>query len=69
MNATKIVERNVEYSCGCKISSFVDQNEWEEAATKGLVRIDVKRNKLGEYVDMILFDYSRCNKCKKNKNG
>ena len=55
---------NIKYGCGCAKIVRGKQSDWEQAAFEGFVRIDRKFSKIGEYLETVYFDFSKCNECK-----
>ena len=56
---------NIQYACGCIKTALADPVEWERAVQDGRARIDRKFTMNGEYLETVYFDYTKCNKCKK----
>ena len=57
---------NIQYACGCAKTAPADPVDWERAAQDGRVRIDRKFNRIGEYLETVYFDYTKCSKCRKD---
>lgn len=58
-------DASIQYACGCTKIALVDPGEWAQAVKDGRARIDRKFTRIGEYLETVYFDYTKCNKCKK----